>query len=165
MMCKPLQQIRYAAIVALSLSVLTGCADVTVPEWVPQQLNPERSTSVPAGSELPVAGAATAETLDQSSALERSEAAQKSSMATRRLGTTVATLGDATEPGFWLKTPLVKAQSPGVLRSVATGKTAQVTLIPIDGPDTAGSRVSLSAMRLLELPLTDLAELEVSGAG
>ena len=86
-------------------------------------------------------------------------------MATRRLGTTIASLGDATEPGFWLKTPLVKAQSPGVLRSVATGKTAQVTLIPIDGPDTAGSRVSLSAMRLLELPLTELAELEVSRAG
>jgi len=38
-------------------------------------------------------------------------------------------------------------------------------LIPIDGPDTAGSRMSLAALRLIGASLTDLTEVEVSLAG
>jgi hypothetical protein len=38
-------------------------------------------------------------------------------------------------------------------------------LIPIDGPATAGSRMSLSALRLIGASLTDLTSVEVSTSG
>jgi len=44
------------------------------------------------------------------------------------------------------------------------GKSAQVDLIPIEGPDTAGSRLSLAAFRIIEAPLTGLPEVEVFAA-
>lgn len=78
------------------------------------------------------------------------------------LGRTVASLGDASEAGLWLKTPLVKTQRAGQVRYPQTGKTVAVTLIPIDGPATAGSRISLQAMQALGVPLTALAEVDVS---
>jgi hypothetical protein len=46
-----------------------------------------------------------------------------------------------------------------------TGQSSQVDLIPIDGPPTAGSRMSLAAMRLIGVPLTGLAEVEVFSGG
>lgn len=79
----------------------------------------------------------------------------------RTLGTTIASLGSPSEPGFWLKTPLVTQEASGRVVYPATGKSVQVTLIPIDGPATAGSRMSLPALRLLGAPLTGLAEVEV----
>lgn len=77
-----------------------------------------------------------------------------------RLGTTVASLGSPAEPGLWLKTPLVSSQQAGKISY--NGKTIAVTLIPIDGPDTAGSRLSLQAFQALGAALTDLVELSVS---
>ena len=76
--------------------------------------------------------------------------------------TTLVTLGDVTQPGIWIKTPLVASQRSGTATNVATGQSAQVTLIPIDGPATAGSRASLQAMQALGLSLTDIAEVRVS---
>ena len=77
------------------------------------------------------------------------------------LGRTVASLGNAAEPGVWLKTPLVTATRPGRVFFPETGKTIDVTLIPIDGPDTAGSRMSLAAMQGVGASLTDLIEVDV----
>lgn len=77
------------------------------------------------------------------------------------LGTTVATLGDPTEQGFWLRTPLVKAETQGSVKTTG-GAVVQVKLIPIEGEASAGSRISLAAMRALNLSLTDLATLTVS---
>jgi hypothetical protein len=76
------------------------------------------------------------------------------------LGVTIASLGSPAETGLWLKTPLVKAQQMG--RVAYQGKTVNVTLIPIDGPATAGSRMSLQAFQALGAPLTDLVEVNVS---
>lgn len=73
----------------------------------------------------------------------------------------MASLGDPTRPGFWLETPLVEAPAQGRVELAATGKSAQVELIPIAGAASAGSRISLPAMRLIEAPLTDLATLRV----
>ena len=73
-------------------------------------------------------------------------------------GTTVASLGDATEGGIWIKTPLVSKRQRGKV-STASGQSIEADLIPIDGPDTAGSRISLQAMLALGLPLTALPEL------
>ncbi|NIZ09187.1 hypothetical protein [Pseudooceanicola sp. HF7] len=78
------------------------------------------------------------------------------------LGTTIATLGAAGTGGMWLETPLVSTRQAGSVRSAETGKSVAVTLIPIDGPKTAGSRLSLKAMQALGVPLSSLAEVEVS---
>jgi hypothetical protein len=75
----------------------------------------------------------------------------------------VASLGNAGEPGLWLKTPLVSAQRQARVHFPKTGQSVAVTLIPIEGPDTAGSRISLAAMQALGAPLTDLIELDVFG--
>ena len=77
------------------------------------------------------------------------------------LGRTVASLGNAAEPGLWLKTPLVQTEQPGTVYYAATNKSVTVTLIPIDGPATAGSRLSLQAMQELGAPLTGLPEVNV----
>jgi len=78
-----------------------------------------------------------------------------------RLGTTVASIGAADEPGFWIKTPLVNAQSSGRLFYPASGRTVQVQLIPSGGGSGSGSQVSLAALRLLDAPLDGLPELVV----
>ena len=78
-----------------------------------------------------------------------------------RLGTTVASLGAADDPGFWIKTPLVKERQSGRLYYAATGRNVQVQLIPLDGSSASGSQVSLAAMRLLDAPLTGLPEIVV----
>ncbi|MEM8656399.1 MAG: hypothetical protein AAGF36_16835 [Pseudomonadota bacterium] len=77
------------------------------------------------------------------------------------LGRTVASLGNAAEPGLWLKTPLVAVEQPGRVYYPDTNKTVEVTLIPIEGPDTAGSRLSLAAMQALGASLTGLPEVDV----
>lgn len=76
------------------------------------------------------------------------------------LGITIATL-DASAPGVWLKTPLVSKQQAGQL--AFGSKTVNATLIPVDGPTTGGSFISLEAMRSLGAPLTGFPEIKVTG--
>ena len=78
------------------------------------------------------------------------------------LGTTVASLGNPAEPGLWLKTPLVNREQQGQVRFPQTGQSAEVTLIPLDGPVTAGSQLSLAAMQAIGAPLTGLPTIEVT---
>ncbi|MEQ9693665.1 hypothetical protein [Shimia sp. SDUM112013] len=75
------------------------------------------------------------------------------------LGVTVASLGNPSETGLWLKTPLVPAKTRG--RLTYGGRSQEVTLIPIEGERSAGSRISLGAMQALGIPLTELAEVGV----
>ena len=72
---------------------------------------------------------------------------------------TIAGLGDPAKPGLWLETPLVTAEQPGRVTYGATGASVNVTLKPIPGEATAGSRLSLQAMRDLGAPLTELIEV------
>jgi hypothetical protein len=110
----------------------------------------------------PPSTARTGDGFDTTTQAERASAAAPEPLAgERRLGETVASLGDPAQPGFWLETPLVKEQMQGRVLFPATGKSAQVTLIPIDGPETAGSRLSIAAMRLIGAPLTALPTIEV----
>ncbi len=111
----------------------------------------------------PAASARTVEQFDTTTPEERQAAAAAPAQAggEQRLGETVASLGDPTKPGFWLESPLVSAPKTGRVYFPGSGKSAQVDLIPIEGPDTAGSRISLAAMRLIEAPLTDLPTIEV----
>ena len=76
---------------------------------------------------------------------------------------TVAGLGDPTVPGLWMETPLVTAEQTARVRS-ASGSEVTLTLRPIAGEASAGSRLSIDAMRALGAPLTELIELQVSAA-
>lgn len=77
------------------------------------------------------------------------------------LGVTVASLGDPGRDGFWIETPLVSTPGKGRVSYEKSGRTVKVDLIPIEGPATAGSRLSLAAMRLLDAPLTGLPEVKL----
>jgi len=92
--------------------------------------------------------------------LQRQEGTQNATPASSLLGETVVALGDPVEPGFWLKTPLVTAEQPGILERPG-GATVQVTLLPLGGPATGGSQISLAAMRGLDISLTELISLKV----
>lgn len=109
----------------------------------------------------PPSNATTEESFDTTSEEDRvAAAAVDTGGGERGLGTTIATLGSPTEPGFWLETPLVTAVTQG--RVVAkNGKSANLELRPIEGPATAGSRISLPALRILEVGLAGLHEITV----
>lgn len=128
--------------------VLTGTAPRT----------PGKSTSA---STIGEPAAQTVSQLDRSTSAERAQAAAAPRGAEVRLGTTVASLGDPSQPGFWVKTPLVVSESSGRVVNPATGKSAQVRLIPLGGPASGGSQVSLPALQMLGVSLTDLPTLEV----
>lgn len=110
----------------------------------------------------PVKTAHTVEQFDTTTNAQRADAIAAAPVrGERKLGATIGSLGDPTEPGFWLKTPLVSVAGKGRVEYPANGKSVAVNLIPIDGPKTAGSRVSLAALRLMGAPLTGLPELVV----
>ena len=110
----------------------------------------------------PSKSAQTVEQFDTTTSAQRQSAIETAPVGgERKLGATVGSLGNPAEPGFWLKTPLVSAAAKGRVEYPANGKSVAVNLIPIDGPKTAGSRVSLAALRLLGAPLTGLPELVV----
>ncbi|GGD41277.1 D-galactarate dehydratase [Sinisalibacter lacisalsi] len=110
----------------------------------------------------PPAGANTADAFDTSTEAERAAAmAESAPDAEARLGRTVASLGSPADPGFWLETPLTDRVRPGRVVAVASGASVQVELRPIDAPPGAGSRISLPALRLLNVGLTGLHELDV----
>ncbi|MCF6445274.1 D-galactarate dehydratase [Nereida sp. MMG025] len=134
-------------------------SDSTRPQARPAALN----TSVPKPPPPPTS-ARTVEQFDTSTAQERAEVVQAAAKppedtTERALGSTIATLGSPTDPGFWLATPLVSEVAEG--RVTYQGKSVVVELRPIDGPATAGSRLSLPAMRLIGAPLTGLPEVQV----
>lgn len=162
----------------VSLALVAGCADTpfavktaSVPvqdaDDAPQR--PEtRPDDTQAGvteltdAPVPTQTARTVEQFDTTSQADRTEAAAASaSSGETRLGETVASLGDVSKPGFWLETALVKTAGRGRVEFAGTGKSAQVELMPIDGPETTGSRISLPAMRLIGASLTDLPTLVV----
>lgn len=146
-----------------------GNADVQEPvdPFVSAQASETTATLSPeTAAPPPPPTARTAEALDTTTPEQRAAAvAAPTAETARELGQTVATLGSPTEPGLWLKTPLVTQEAMGRVTNPATGKSARVTLIPIDGPATGGSRMSLAAMRLIEASLTDLTEVMVALEG
>lgn len=108
----------------------------------------------------PSAVARTADQFDTTTPEQKAAASAAPTGAGTRLGETVASLGDPTEPGLWVKTPLVSEQVAGRIEYPATGKSAVVELRPT-GTSDGGSQVSLAAMRLIEAQLTDLPTLVV----
>jgi hypothetical protein len=102
----------------------------------------------------------TAEAQEPSSVLQRQDGTSNATPASGLLGETVAALGDPVQPGFWLKTPLVTTEQPGIVERPGGG-TVQVTLLPLGGEATGGSQISLAAIRGLDIGLTELITLKV----
>jgi len=135
----------------------------------PEVLSPDADTPRPryrAGTPPPPAGRGfvegrSAERLDSTTAEQRSAALAGSSSAETRLGSTVAGLGDVSEQGFWLKTPLVRAETRGRVVWEDSGESVSLTLLPKAGARGSASQISLAAMRALGIPLTALAKLAV----
>ena len=127
-----------------------GCAKL------PFSVEPAPAAELPSPADP---AARTVEAFDTTSKAERAAAATAVTGGVR-LGSTLASLGDPTDPGFWLKTPLVRAQAQGYVVT-PSGKSVHLTLLPLDAAPGAGSRISLPAMRVLEVALTDLPELIV----
>lgn len=156
---------------SLSIAVLSGCAltQKTAPGAAPVAAAPDntgtRPQARPEGAALaaarPPQAARTAEQFDTTTPQQRAAAAAPAPATAGPVGTTIASLGDPAKPGFWLETPLVKTATKGRVVYTGNGKSAQVDLIPIGGAASAGSRISLAAMRLLDAPLTGLPELQV----
>lgn len=150
-------------------ATLTGCAtlpgDLFGPRE-PQVVVRDGSGQVhpkPRPGSAPPAGARTADAFDTSSEEERAAAVAAAVPASgeRDLGVTIASLGAVTEPGIWLKTPLVSTASEGRVEYPERGTGIALQLLPLDAEPGAGSRISLAAMRLLEADLTALPELRV----
>lgn len=139
---------------------VTGRAPQTDAQGSGAVQTPQAQPATPVVAKPP-AGARTPEDFDTTTAVERAAAKAGTGRAGRELGLTVASLGSPTEPGFWIRTPLVSAPARGRVENPANGKSARVDLIPIDGPKTAGSRLSLAAMRLIGADLADLPEVRV----
>lgn len=139
-------------------------ADAPMVQDADGQLRPQsRPGALEAPAPIPAVSAQTPEQFDTTTREERVAAAAVpvDEGGEKLLGETVASLGDPTKPGFWLETPLVSKPTTGRVHFAGSGKSAQVDLLPIDGPSTAGSRISLAAMRLVDAPLTDLPTLQV----
>ncbi|WP_317057744.1 hypothetical protein [Roseovarius rhodophyticola] len=164
---------RHVLLVILSSFILVGCA--VLPEsWRPaadksgqaasedSELPSEAQAS---GDVAPPADARTVEAFDTTTKQERAAAVAGPSGGEKRLGSTIAALGDVAEPGLWIKTPLVDAPAKGRVLHVPTGSSVAVDLIPLEADAGAGSQLSLAAMRLLQVGLTDLPEVEVYRAG
>ena len=108
----------------------------------------------------PPQSAVTVEQFDTTTAEDREEAQVIEATVTEaELGTTIASLGPPTEPGIWLKTPLVDTLTPGIIEY--QGKRINVELRPSGGAEGSGSQISLAAMRLIEAPLTSLPQITV----
>ncbi len=149
----------------LGLMLLSGCAGFTLPNpfargaGQPAAEAPAEAAELSATAAMrPPAGARTAADLDTSSDAERAAALAPvaSSDLERSLGRVSVSLGNATEPGFWLRSNLVTERAQGrVVTSL--GESLQVDLLPGEG----APQLSLSAFRSLNLPLTGLPEVTV----
>jgi hypothetical protein len=111
----------------------------------------------------PPEGARTAEEFDTTTEEERVAAVQaaQTEAGAALLGTTIASLGAPSEAGIWMKTPLVSAPGKGRVDDPTSGAQVAVELLPLDAPRGAGSQLSLAAMRLLGVGLTELPEVQV----
>lgn len=154
------------ALLILPLFALAGCASPSMQGLFGTSGGSPVEAAVPAPTldptppPPPPTNATTVEQFDTTTDEDRAEAtAVEVSSAEQSLGTTIASLGPPTEPGIWLKTPLVTTLTEG--RVEYQGKSINIELRPSGGAAGSGSQISLAAMRLLDAPLTGLPEIAV----
>lgn len=112
------------------------------------------AAAAPTVSITPLARSAAA--LDSTTEAERSAALAAGPGKGAELGRVTVTLGNPTEPGFWLRSALVTAPAKG---RVVTDQDASVSVDLL--PGTSGAQLSLAAFRALGLPLTGLPSVAV----
>ncbi|WP_233490554.1 hypothetical protein [Paracoccus sediminilitoris] len=148
---------------------LAGCSQMTKTETRPdiqptKTVTAEQVAAATAITRAPAprpAARATPAQLDTTTQEQREAAAKAPEASTEtKLGSTVGSLGNPSEGGFWIKTPLVKTRAMGRIVNPANGKSAKVELIPLTSGGS-GSQVSLPALQLLGISLTDLPTLDV----
>lgn len=154
---------KYSLALLIPVALLSGCAKIPFLGSKNSAMEPvaaiemhplTRPNSV--GVKPPPPGARTVTALDTTTAAQKAAAlaAPAQPSGERNLGKTAVALGNVTEPGFWLRSGLVK--SPGAGRVVtAAGDSIAVDMIPGAG----ASQLSLAAFRALNLSLTDLPEV------
>ncbi|WP_377504411.1 D-galactarate dehydratase [Octadecabacter sp. R77987] len=140
-----------------------GAVDAAAADAAAAITDPEPVTLDPTPPPPPPPTARTVDQFDTTTAENRAEAlaAPVEPAGERALGSTIASLGSPTDPGIWLKTPLVSEVTAGRVAYPVNGKSVNVELRPSGGAVGSGSQISLAAMRLLEAPLTGLPELLV----
>jgi len=149
------------------LAVLTPDAATIRPRPRTPVIRPKPRPTDAAITPAPVTNPENGQTVgafDKTSAAEKAAViAPDGAKGERKLGRTIASLGAVSVPGFWLKTPLVRAPVAGRIVWADNGNSIKVTLVP--KADGGGSQISLAAMRALEIPLTALPPLIVFRAG
>jgi hypothetical protein len=150
---------RLALVLAIAASGCAQLQELRLPSRsAPDRAPPPVEIATVVAAPPPPAGARTADQFDTTTAEQRAAATDVAPASEQALGQVVVSLGDPTDPGLWLETGLVGAPRAG--RVVASsGAEALVEL----RPGTGGARLSLPAMRLLGLPLTDLPTVTVYG--
>lgn len=143
---------------------LQGIFSTNAPEFAPtvevSAPAPVIETLDPTPPPPPPANANTVAEFDTTTAQDRAEAlAAPEPAGETSLGKTLASLGSPSDPGIWLKTPLVDALTAG--RIDYNGRSLNIELRPSGGEIGSGSQISLPAMGLLNASLTDIIELTV----
>lgn len=132
--------------------VLAGCV-----------VQPEAEVLVPApevidalGAPAPPPDARRIDEFDTTTEAQRAAALETSAEGVL-LGEAVLSLGDPGRAGFWVETPLVTTAGEGRIEVKESGRDVEVALFPGVG----SGRISLAALRLLEVPLTSLVEVKI----
>ena len=143
---------------------LAGCAEQSAIETAPPVVG-DAATPVVTPAVVappPPPNARTADQFDTTTAEQRAAAVAQPAVATStRLGTTIASLGPPAQAGLWMSTGLVDKVQMGRVEYPAKGTSVALELRPSGAAATAGSQISLAALRLLQAPLTGLPELVV----
>jgi hypothetical protein len=152
-------------IVCLSLA---GCGDMPGLKALKNKVIPPKAdtAATATGEPLPLpelaappppVGATSVEALDTTTAAQKEAATSVApSLDETQIGQTIVSLGNPTEPGFWVRGGPVKAAAAGRVETLG-GASVQVDLMPGDGP----AQLSLAAYQALGLNLTDLVEVRI----
>lgn len=139
------------------LVILASCSQVSNPFKRGPVAQPAPQATAPQAI-VGQAGAQSVESIDLTSEAERQRAlATPASPGAKELGEAVVTLGNAAEPGFWLRSSLVKQPQKGRV-AIASGHSVAVDLLPGAG----SAQLSLAGYRALGLGLTDLPQVTVT---
>ncbi len=143
----------------LSIALVSGCGVMSKLQRPKAGAVPEVQIAPPVATTTlaPVMGQAkSAASLDQASAAEKQAAVAQTSAPEQKLGTAVVALGSPAEPGFWVKSAVIKTAGKGRVMTT-NGRSVNVDLIP----STAAASLSFSAFRALGLGLTDLPDVTI----
>lgn len=156
---------KQVILISASCLGIAGCTGIDMNNILPRPPHLVQPADTPSATPntppAPPMNATTVNEFDTATEADKMAAVAPAPAPAGSLGTTVANLGDPTTPGFWVETPLVSSETEGRVQSKATGRTVKVTLRPTN---SGGSRISLSALQLLDLDLSGLHELVVFGS-